>query len=344
MTYVEWLRVWRCLKVTAIVLAVLEVLLLVARISLLAIGPKDSLSFVHGVEIEPGSHVTHSVLAGGVSRTVIDNPKEDVHIVVDDRGYQGKRIQIVESGSHASRHHPNTYAMGDLHVDTEAVGNTTVTTVDTGKPEDLGYYFAIAALVGLIIATCLGAPFARENDGHLEIALTRPVARVPLALSMIGVDLVGILAAWVLTVIFLMIGHTIFEIPHYVFGPYDGAAIALGLFGCSALYAMLCTATASMSRGYGAVLGFAWPVAGLIAVLGKIDMSQSQIGQIVHAIVTPLAWIDPFTYMHFGGAVVIDNKPAGSLATSSTFDIAMLALLTVVYLALAVVQWRRVEA
>jgi len=344
MAYVEWLRVWRCLKVTAIVLVVLEILLLIVRISFLTIGPGDSLSFVHGVENDPNSHVTHVTLPDGTGRTIIDNPKDSVHIVVDDRGYQGKRIQIIESGAHASKESHHTVAMGDIHVETRPNGGQTITTIDTGQPEDFGYYFAIAAVVGLIIASVLGAPFARENDGHLEIALTKPVTRERLALSAIGADLAGILAAWALTIVFLIVGHTIFEMPHYVFGPYDAIGLVLGLVSCAAWYAMLCAATSSIKRAYGAVIGFAWPVAVLVAVLGKVDLSGTQLGQVVHAIVTPLAWIDPLTYVHLGRGVIVNGSPAGTAHSAPTYDVIVLAILAVVYLALAIVQWRRVEA
>jgi hypothetical protein len=344
MTFVEWLRVRGVLKWTAIVLVALEALLVVLRISLLSLGSNDALSFVHGVETNQTSRVTHATLPDGSSRTVIDNAKEGVHVVVDDRGYQGKRIQIFESSAHALHHLHKTIAMGDLHVETLPSGNVTVTTIEAGRPEDLAYYFGIASFVGLIVGTVLGAPFARENDGHLEIALTKPVRRESLALGMIGADLAGIGAAWIMALLFLIIGHTIFEAPHYIFGPYDGMVVVLGLLGDAAWFAMLCAATASLRRAYGAVLGFAWPVAFVIAVLGKVDLSSSQLGQVIHAIVTPLAWINPFSYLHFGPAFTVNGKPAGSMAVVPGYELPMLLILALVYGALAIIQWRRVEA
>jgi hypothetical protein len=343
MTYVEWLRVRGLLKWTAIVLLLLEALLLILRISLLAVGSHDALSFIHGVEVDKNSRVTRMTLPDGTSRTVIDNAGKGVHVVVDDRGYQGKHIEIFESSKSATHGH-KTIAMGDLHVETLPSGNQTVTTIDTSRPEDLAYYFAIASFVGLIVGTILGAPFARENEGHLEIALTKPVARERLALGMIGVDLAGVAAAWVMTVLFLMVGHTIFELPHFVFGPNDAMVIVLGLLGDAAWYAMLCAATASMRRAYGAVIGFAWPVAIVVAVLGKVNLSGSQLGAVIHAIVTPFAWIDPFSYLHFGPAFTVNGKPQGSMAVVPGNELPMLLILAVVYGALAVIQWRRVEA
>ena len=127
-------------------------------------------------------------------------------------------------------------------------------------------------------------------------------------------------------------------------GCYGRSSSRIGLIGCAAWYGMLCAATASMRRGYGAILGFAWPVALVVALVARIDLSGSQIGQIIHAIFVPLAWIDPFTYLHVKTAVMVNGSPAGSAAANFGFDIMMLAILTVVYLALAVLQWRRVEA
>lgn len=342
MTYVEWLRVRGVLKWTAIVLAAGVVLLVVLRLSLLSLGSNDALSFVHGIETSKDSQVVHTTLPDGTKRTTIVDAKKRVHVVIDDLGYQGKRIQIFESGHSSSPH--KTISMGDLHVETLPNGTGTVTTVETNRPEAFSYYAAIATFVGLIVGTLLGAPFARENDGHLEIALTKPIAREKLAVATIGVDLLGIVAAWVMTVVFLIIGHTVFEAPHFKIGPSDATVIVLGLVGNAAWYAMLVAATASMKRAYGVVLGMAWPVAIAVAVLAKIDLSATQIGQAIHYVLTPLGWIDPFSYLHFGPAYTVDGRAAGSLAVVPSHELPMLVILALGYSVLAVVAWRRVEA
>jgi hypothetical protein len=342
-TYVEWLRVRGVLKWTAIVLGAIVVLLLVLRLSLLGFGTNDVLSFVNLMQDNKNSQVVHSTLPDGTKRTTIDSVKDGVHIVVDDLGYQGKRIQIFERSPHASAHH-KTVSMGSLHVETLPNGNGTITTVETNRPENFAYYAAIATFVALIVGTLLGAPFARENDGHLEIALTKPIARERLALATIGVDLAGIAAAWLMTVVFVMIAHSVFEAPRFAFTPFDATVIVLGLVGNAAWYAMLCAATAAMKRAYGVILGVAWPAAIAIAVLGKIDLSGSQLGQVVHDIVTPLSWIDPFSYLHFGPAYTVNGQGAGALAVAPNYELPMLVILALVYGALAIVTWRRVEA
>ncbi|HEY1656583.1 MAG TPA: ABC transporter permease [Candidatus Tumulicola sp.] len=344
MTYVEWLRVRAALKWTAIVLGAIVLLILILRIVLLAGGKDDALAFVHGVETDANSHVVRSTLPDGTRRTTIDNAKDSVHITIDDSGYQGKRITISETSSHPGEHAPKNIVMGSLNVQSAANGRETITTIDTNRPESFAYYGAIATFIALIVATILAAPFARENDGHLEIALTKPIGRTALALESIGVDLLGIVAAWVMSVIFLIIGHSIFEAPHFVFMPGDVMIVGLGLTGAAAWYAMLCAATASMRRAFGVVLGLSWPVSALLVLLAKLPLGNGQIGQIVHFITVPLARINPFYYLHFGPAFTVDGRPQGSLAVSPAYELPALAILAIVYLALAVWQWRRVEA
>jgi hypothetical protein len=344
MTYVEWLRVRAALKWTAMILGAILLVALVFRIFLFSMGKNEALSFVHGMETDPNSHVVYSTLPDGTKRATIDNAKEGVHIVVDDSGYQGKRITIYESSARAKEHGPKTIVMGSLNVQSSARGGETVTTVDTNRPESFAYYAAIATFIALIVATVLGGPFARENDGHLEIALTKPVGRVPLALETVGVDLLGILAAWWIAVVALVVGHAIFEAPHFILQPNDVTIVLLGWIGVAAWYAMLCAATASMRRAFGVVLGLSWPVSAIVVLLARLRLESTTLGQVVHAIASPLARINPFFYLHFGPAVTVDGQPKGSLAVDPLHELPALAILTVIYLALAVWQWRRVEA
>src|SRR6185437_3523605 len=184
----------------------------------------------------------------------IDNSKDDVHIVIDDNGYAGKHITITESSDHGQSHNPKTIVVGSLNVQSSANGRSTVTTIDTDRPETFAFYAAFATFIALIVASALAAPFARENDGHLEIALTKPIGRTELALKTIGVDLLGLLAVWVLAVVFLLIGHAIFEQPRFLLAPNDLTMIVLGWLGVAAWYAMLCAMTASLRRSFGIVL------------------------------------------------------------------------------------------
>jgi hypothetical protein len=358
--YVEWLRVRGCLKWTAIVLAVGVALLLFGRFTYLDIGGHNDLSSEQWsvaphqtfAQFKAASHVAETKLPDGTLHTVIDNPKEHVRVTIDDRGYWGGRhIEMYGWGphfAHASDVELQYFNFGDIHLNIKRVPNGLVASADLGAavPEDLAYYFMLAAITALIVATVLGAPFARENDGHLEIALTKPIARVPFALGNIGADLCAIVAAWAMTVAFMIVGHTIFEAPKYVFGSSDLTAIGLGLFSAIAWYFMLSAATASMKRAYGTVLGIAWPVALLVHWLATAQLGNAPLSRAIHAVAATLAWIDPLTYVRF---IPVNTTATlgGNVSTASAvaaYSLPILIVLAIVYAALAIVQWQRVEA
>jgi energy-converting hydrogenase Eha subunit A len=349
MRYVEWLRVGRCLKYSALVLGVLLVLIVAVEYSFLS-GPTSTLSEVEihtssgditAREFARGATTTSSTLADGTKRTTVLNSNLGVRATIDDHGYWGKHIEIFE---HAVRRSEKLIGFGPVTFQRVAVPGGSMVAIDTNKPEDFAYLAAIATFVALIIATVLGAPFARQNDGHLEVALTNPSPRTTLGLEAMLADVAGIAIVWLMTVAMLFLAHVVQNAPNYTYGPLDTQVLLLGFAGVLAWYAMLCAATASMRRAYGIVLGISWPVASLVAVLAKADFGNSAMGQLAHWLSTPLSWIDPFAYLHFGPAFTVDGRPAGSLAVSLPSELPALLILALVYVALAIFQWRRVEA
>jgi len=341
MTYVEWLRVRGALKWTAIVFGVLFVCAVGLRIYMFSRG--DIMAYVSGIEHDPRSVVTTSVLPDGTKQTVIDDKRERTLVTIDDYGYAGTHVEILER-SHRGNTKDKSVVFGSMQVTALPAGDGERIEVDTNRPEPFVFYAALAAFTALIVATVLAAPLARENDGHLEIALTKPVSRERLALSTIGVDAIGIAASWLLTVVFLLAAGALFQMPKLQFGPDDFIGSLLGLLGAFAWYAFLCAATASMKRGYGVVLGLSWPFALLVLALGKIDLGSQPIGLAIHTVAKTVSYVLPFTYVHFGPGVVVNGQAQGALAFSPSFELPVLAALAVAYVALAIFQWRRVEA
>ncbi|MDP9025616.1 MAG: hypothetical protein M3N13_09620, partial [Candidatus Eremiobacteraeota bacterium] len=172
MTYVEWLRVRNVLRILAVVLGVLIVVSLVLRISFSSYIDSDE-AFLKHIQTQPGTKVTHAVLPGGIPQTIIDDPIDKTHVTIDNLGYGGRHIVIQEpkSGDHTSHDH---ISMGSVQVMESDKGGIRTTVVDTNGAVPFLFYMFASNIVALIIATILGAPFARENDGHLEVALTRP--------------------------------------------------------------------------------------------------------------------------------------------------------------------------
>jgi hypothetical protein len=340
MTYVEFLRVRGMLKVLAIVFAALFVLAIGGRIYMFSRG--DINHYISGVKDEPGTTVVQSVLPDGTKRTVIDTKNGKTHITVDDAGYAGTHIEILNPDKRDAIE--KSFGMGSVEVHSNETGNGERVTVDTNEPEQFVFYAAFAAFVSLIIATVLGAPFARENDGHLEIALTKPIDRIALALQTVAVDLAGIVAAWAFTVVFLVAVSALFQAPHITFGTNDLMGTILGILGAFAWYAILCAATSSMKRAYGIVLGLAWPFSIILLALAKADLGTQPILALVHTLAVWIGYILPFSYLHFGPAMTVNGSPQGSAAFSAGVEGPVLAALTIGYIAIAILQWRRVEA
>jgi hypothetical protein len=202
-----------------------------------------------------------------------------------------------------------------------------------------GYFVIFGTVVALIVATMLGAPFARENDGHLEVALTKPIDRIGLALMMIGADAAGIIAALAVGTLFGIGLHTIFFPPWITFHVVDLIAIVSGIIAPLSWYAMLAAATSSLRRGYGAILGIAWTVAAIVAGLSLVDPNDNALAALIHTIFWTLSRIDPLVYMHV-------NTEEMNMTADPTWllRLAMLAILAAGYGVVAIAQWRRVEA
>lgn len=212
----------------------------------------------------------------------------------------------------------------------------------------LGAYGAFAAIVAIIVATVLGAPFARENDGHLEIAFTKPFDRAAIGVAAAGADLAGIALAWLLAFVVGAIAHAMLYPLDISANAQDWFSLAISLLGPFAWYAMLAAATSSLKSGYGAILGLSWPVSGLIVVLSLIPATDNVMWNAIRGIFVVLASINPLRYAHVDGGHAMGSSvgPAPPLAhpSDAIANIVMLAILFIVYGALAIVQWRRVEA
>jgi hypothetical protein len=322
MLYVEWLRVRGALKWVAIGLGIMLVFCGIARIATFRY---DAMGLVHHIQAEPDSVTTATTLADGTKRTIIENAREKIHVTIDDHGYDGERV-VINQPPHSDS---GTMLMGSISVQTTSSKDAEETVIDTNTPTFFGDFTIIGLVIGLIVATILGAPFAKESDGHLEIALTKPIGRMNLALQTMLADCAGIAIAFVLGVLFGVIFHAIFQSLKVRFTMQDGASIAVALLGSIAWYAMLNALTASMKRGYGVVLGLAWPIAGLILALAGLP-SGNVIRDILRTVFHLLSLIDPLAYLN--------------LAAVTTNQLILLAVLALVYGTLAAFQWRRVEA
>lgn len=194
---------------------------------------------------------------------------------------------------------------------------------------DAGMLLAGAAAVVGGFATVLGLNLAAENDGHLELAWSKPVSREGYALGVFAVDITAMAACIVLTA---LCGGLVADV-------YIGRQ-AIGLGGADALesavafcgfplliYAWIAALSASLKRNRGTVAGLFWPLMILVAVLGAVQIPA------VHVVAVALNTFNPIAIFTNSS-----TTPAPSLATY-LWGWALGALL----LASALVQWRRLE-
>lgn len=201
----------------------------------------------------------------------------------------------------------------------------------------LNALLAICAGVAALLASILGLTLARENDGHLELAWTKPVSRERYALAVMATDSAGILIAEVMTLATILIVFAIGGGVQYVRA--DSATPAAVLFGVVfplSLYAVIAAATASLRRG-AAVLAVFWPVALILPTM--VNISWLNLGQFARIIdgINPVAYF--YAFNTEGGASVMLPIPP-----REAYEIAALALIGAAGLIASLAQWRRLEA
>jgi hypothetical protein len=328
--YTEWLRVRGIVMWTGIMLAVF----FVGTVGLHAYFSANQLGSTYSAfERDPATKVSVDVLPDGTRRKTLENAQQNLRVVVETSGAASRtEIHSLDPARPLGSDVSFTKTSREKLARGEAVVHQ-----DDGD-QDFAYYPLIAAFVALIVATVLGAPFARENDGHLEIAATKPVARTALAVRYVAVDCAGIAVVWLMAFAVAVATHVAISGPYFRFGPADFGAIALALLGCFAWYAMLAAATATMKRSYGAVLGISWPV-----VLGIIGMSRARLVPVAFLQAAgnaseAISYLFPLKYL---STATLLARPDG---IALPIALGALAALFLAYATVGVAQWRRVEA
>ncbi|HEV2643521.1 MAG TPA: hypothetical protein VGT98_12475, partial [Candidatus Elarobacter sp.] len=183
--YVEYRRALRALRVVAIVLGLLLVAALLARLSWGKIRTQDD--FVASMERSRTAHVTRTALPDGRTRTVIDDRKRGIHAVVERRGGSITSLVMDEVPSARGGAHNRERTRG-VRASPQPLTETTVGTSVTYAFFGIGSLFSMTIPMGFFVATLLAGPLAKENNGHLELAWTKPVSRERYALSAVLVD------------------------------------------------------------------------------------------------------------------------------------------------------------
>lgn len=334
--YVELARAKRALRVALVLLGLFLLACIIFRLSV-----HNRMGMETSIVHSPTAHVTKTTLPDGSVRTVVDDAARQTHAVIVRHPSGAIDLDATEPKSTHTDHHAD-FVMGSSSMNERVEGNVLHTTLHY-RPEipvfDLGTLFLVTIPMGLIIASMLGGILAKENDGHLELAWTKPVSRERYALEGIVVDAAAIVVSQLLAIAATLLASLLFFVPRFGFSAETGWQILFALAATLAWYAIVTAASASLRRGPGVVVGIGWIVALLIpGIAGVLEgvSSVSAVAAWFYAIFHSLSFIDPIAYLTFHR-----NEPIMMPFSSSA---GVLCALVAGYVALAVAQWRRVEA
>jgi hypothetical protein len=214
--------------------------------------------------------------------------------------------------------------------------------------------FAIAGFIAALYTFSMCTGLSAENDGHLPLAWTKPVSRVRLGLSVLAVDVAGIICAYLIANVFIfLIVAAIGALKYMTITPdvlpqlFRFALFPLGYFG------IIVAGSAMLGKGGRGVSWGTWGASWFVATMALINLPPpwNQLFRFLN-IVNPAVYA---TYSHATGGgqfnVGISSSPTSSgwqqgLASSDilAIDISALAALCVAGAILALIQWRRLEA
>lgn len=334
--FVELQRAKRALFIALILLGIFLLTVIVLRISVHAGMWSDTLIS------SPTAHVTRTQLADGSTRIVVDDPQRQTHAVIVKQPNGIVDVEATEPKT-AGKHNDN-FSMGSMSMNSRDEGNARHTTMHF-KPEkpvfDLGGLFLVTIPMGLIVASMLAGALAKENDGHLELAWTKPVSRERYAVASILVDSAAIAISQILTIAVTLLATIMFFVPRFDWPWTVGWHVALAVVAPIAWYALITAVSASLKRGPGAVIGLGWVAAVIIPGVAGALRGAAQVNTIAawfYAIFKGLSYIDPIAYLSFNGPThsnfLMPLQPTALV----------LCALALGYSILAVAQWRRVEA
>lgn len=311
MYYVEQLRVTKVLKILLLIVAALVALAVISRLM------QGGRHGIMGPDPAPGTvPVVTRDSSGATTKTYTD--VHGAHIVL--RSLPDGTFTYTSTKEIPGRGPVVFSSQGDERI-------------------PLAVLLLIASFAAALAASIFGLTLSRENDGHLELAWTKPASRDAYALSLIATDLVGIVLAGLIALACILLcltiegaGATIFAGPGLLL-----TALFCILFPVS-VYALTLAATASLRRG-AAFFAIFWPVALILPTLTAVTWMN--LGTIVRMldVIDPIAYFYAFASFSPGaGAAMFPLGPGVAL------QLGMISGLCAICLVASLAQWRRLEA
>lgn len=331
--FVELQRAKRSIIIAAILVALFLVTAIIIRLSL------HTGHWQTELQNSPTAHVTRTQLADGSTRAVVDDAARQTHAVIVS--HPDGSLDMVVTEPNTDPRHPENFDLGSMNMNSTVQGNVRRTTVHWKQEMptyELGALFLFTIPMGLIVASLLGGALAKENDGHLELAWTKPVPREKYAVASLVVDAGAIIISQLLCVGVTLLATLMFFVPRFVWPADTGWHILTALAGPIAWYALITAASASLKRGPGAVIGLGWVAALIVPSVAEVLQGAAQVNGIAaafYAVFHALSYLDPISYFAHNGSSRFISLQGGA---------GVLCALVLGYSILAVAQWRRVEA
>jgi hypothetical protein len=206
--------------------------------------------------------------------------------------------------------------------------------------------FAVAGFFAAIVATVLGSTLSQENDGHLELALTKPYSRSAYASTMIAIDLAAIAAAELIALALIVL-HIVFfhpgELQRMIAGPDAFFNVLRFVLFPLAWYAIIAGLSAGLRGKAGIVQGLIWPVALVLGLLREIPASGPWL--IWHNVFAFINAFNPLIYISYQDRTADTSiQIVGTTPLPAALGAAILIAFVVAGWFAATAQWRRVEA
>jgi hypothetical protein len=194
---------------------------------------------------------------------------------------------------------------------------------------DAAMLVSAAAVLAGGFATVLGLNLAAENEGHLELAWTKPVSREGYALGVFAVDIAALAACILFTAACAAAVIDIYA-GYQAVAPSAGEALLRTLAFCGlplTVYAWVTALSASLKRNRGTVAGLFWPLMIALAAAESVPVPA------VRVVASTLDLLNPLAIYY----------TSGSDAAASLWSFAWGWLISALLLTAALVQWRRLE-
>lgn len=351
MYYVEFLRVFRALRIFTIVLAGCLLIALITRVS---VGTHWSNYWVEGLNYSPSAHRTVAVGPDGAEVTTVNDPanglrvvqvrttgKLDVMVYETPRTFEKRMLGTAKYRSPHRAHHQVGQDATGIRIDeyTQPDGTHVTHYVnDRHVPADV--FLVMCGFLAAIFASGLGGSLSKENDGHLELAWTKPASRQNFALTMFAIDTAAIALAALLTFVAGVVAFGMFlGAPVLLVTPDTAGDLAMAILFPLAWYALGQAFTASMRRS-GVIIGIMWVISITAVSLVAVPNALLQTILRIINIVNPLAYY----VSQNGHPSDINGVSASMLGSTPTADIFALGAIIILAITASLVQWRRLEA